>query len=75
MAVPEGDFIKAVVPSDSAVLRGISYLLVVGAGDLAIRGLNNDPITPFPVVAGQHLRFTDGKVMATGTTAVVIAFS
>ena len=65
--------IAAIVPSDDTVHRGMLYLLVVADGDLVLRGLNNAVVPAFPVVAGQHVRFTDGKVMA-ATTAELIVF-
>ena len=63
----------AVTPSDSNLLLGAQRLYVGGAGNVAIKGINDSAaatLTAVPV--GTFIPFSNGYVMATGTTATNI---
>jgi hypothetical protein len=66
------DDIFSITPSDSVALATVpKALLVLTAGNVAVRGTGNNPVT-IPVVAGQILPIRARYVYATNTTATVV---
>ena len=70
------DRIAAVTPSDSTDLTGVRGLRVGGAGDLAVRMVNDSgtTVTISSVTAGELLPLRVTRVMAATTATAITAF-
>lgn len=66
------DDIFSITPNDTTALTTVpKALLVLTAGNVAVRGTGSNPVT-IPVVAGQILPIRARYVYATNTTATVV---
>jgi hypothetical protein len=69
-----GEAHRAVVPSDDDDLDPRPRCLkCIADGDVAVRDKNGVDIT-YPMLAGELLEFRAVRVLATGTTATVVAW-
>ena len=67
--------ITAITPSDSADVSDFRALYVTVAGNLALRLTKDAAPTTLPVTAGQILRVSAKRIMATNTTATVVGLN
>jgi len=70
--VNPSDLFKSVTPSDSTDTTGIRSLYIQASGNVALEDKQSNQVT-FAVTVGQILPIQPAKVLATGTTATVIA--
>jgi hypothetical protein len=62
----------AITPSDTDVIGGFLFLRIGGAGNLAVKGVDDGAAVTIAVTAGEYFPFGAGFVMSTNTTATGI---